>query len=81
MADAQVSGTCDGNIVWVQLPPLAPKNFWIHKVRNIVYIFESNCFTTTKNKAYRLVFYYKILSTSIELSILAISAISKSLEP
>lgn len=24
MADAQVSGTCDGNIIWVQLPSLAP---------------------------------------------------------
>lgn len=27
MADAQVSGTCDGNIVWVQLPSSAPNIF------------------------------------------------------
>ncbi len=25
MADAQVSGTCGGNIMWVQLPSSAPK--------------------------------------------------------
>lgn len=24
MADAQVSGTCGGNTIWVQLPSLAP---------------------------------------------------------
>ena len=24
MADAQVSGTCGGNTLWVQLPPSAP---------------------------------------------------------
>ena len=33
MADAQVSGTCGGNTMWVQLPSSAPKD----KIGGIVY--------------------------------------------
>ncbi len=31
MADAQVSGTCGGNTLWVQLPSSAPKKIDIKK--------------------------------------------------
>lgn len=33
MADAQVSGTCGGNTMWVQLPSSAPKD----EIGEIVY--------------------------------------------